>query len=144
MHTLNLTQSPITLVSLTETQTLALTLSQIEQQLAQFPPTDYAWETAIQTVEDALFPLRDWQHQAQPVIITGADTLCCLPHTTQGNQAHISRDTLEHAFAIIAGYRPKNGLLPLPETVPFCALLLFIREWAHHLNFEDVIITIAA
>ena len=119
MNILNLAARPITLTDADTSHPIALTLNQIQQQLTHYPPSDYAWETAIQTVEDALYPLRD---QAHP------------------RGAIITRDTLEHAFAVAAGYRPQSSLPPLPQTTDFCAVLLLLREWAHHLDYETLIL----
>ena len=142
MNTLNLTTAPITFTSATtnDHHPIALTLAQIQQQLAHYPPSDYAWETAIQTIEDALYPLRDWRQNTQPLAIQGAEHLLALPHQTHPHGATITRDTLEHAFAVVAGYRPQNSLPPLPQTTELCAVLLLLREWAHHLDDETLIL----
>ena len=141
MNTLNLTAQPITLITPDASHPIALTLAQIQQQLAHYPPSDYAWETAIQTVEDALYPLRDWRQNRQPIAVQGAELLLALPH--QAHPPHcvtITRDTLEHTFAVAASYRPQNSLPPLLQTTAFCAVLLLLREWAHHLDYETLIL----
>ena len=140
MNTLNLITQPITLTTPDAVHPIALTLAQIQQQLAHYPPSDYAWETAIQTVEDALYPLRDWRQNRQPIAIQGAELLLALPHQAYPHGATITRDTLEHAFAVVAGYRPQNSLPPLPQTTEFCAVLLLLREWAHHLDDETLVL----
>ena len=140
MNILNLTTQPITLITPDASHPIALTLNQIQQQLAHYPPSDYAWETAIQTIEDALYPLRDWRQNTQPLAIQGAEHLLALPHQTHLHGATITRDTLEHAFAVVAGYRPQHSLPPLPQTTAFCAVLLLLREWAHHLDDETLIL----
>ena len=140
MNTLNLTAQPITLITPDASHPIALTLAQIQQQLAPYPPSDYAWETAIQTIEDALYPLRNWRQNRQPIAIQGAALLLALPHQPHPRGAIITRDTLEHAFAVVAGYRPQNSLPPLPQTIAFCAILLLLREWAHHLDDETLIL----
>ena len=140
MNTLNLTAQPITLTTPDAIHPIALTLAQIQQQLAHYPPSDYAWETAIQTIEDALYPLRDWRQNTQLLAVQGAELLLALPHQTHPHGATITRDTLEHAFAVVAGYRPQNSLPPLPQTTAFCAVLLLLREWAHHLDYETLIL----
>ena len=140
MNILNLTARPITLTDADTSRPIALTLNQIQQQLTHYPPSDYAWETAIQTVEDALYPLRDWRQNTQPLAVQGAELLLTLPHQTHPHGATITRDTLEHAFAVAAGYRPQSSLPPLPQTTDFCAVLLLLREWAHHLDYETLIL----
>ena len=140
MNTLNLTAQPITLITPDASHPIALTLNQIQQQLTHYPPSDYAWETAIQTIEDALYPLRNWRQNRQPIAIQGAEHLLALPHQPHPRGAIITRDTLEHAFAVVAGYRPQNSLPPLPQTTAFCAVLLLLREWAHHLDDETLIL----
>lgn len=52
-------------------------------------------------------------------------------------------DTLEVAFQVLAGYRSRQELgrdlsNPLPEMVEFYAIILFLREWVHHLDFERI------
>ena len=140
MNTLNLTAQPITLIIPDASHPIALTLAQIQQQLAHYPPSEYAWETAIQTIEDALYPLRDWRQNRQPIAVQGAELLLALPHQAHPHGVTITRDTLEHAFAVAAGYRPQNSLPPLPQTIAFCAILLLLREWAHHLDDETLIL----
>ena len=140
MNTLNLTAQPITLITPDASHPIALTLAQIQQQFAHYLPSDYAWETAIQTIEDALYPLRDWRQNTQPLAIQGAEHLLALPHQPHPHGAIITRDTLEHAFAVAAGYRPQSSLPPLPQTTAFCAVLLLLREWAHHLDYETLIL----
>ena len=140
MNTLNLTAQPITLITPDGSHPLALTLDQIQQQLTHYPPSDYTWETAIQTIEDALYPLRDWRQNCQPIAVQGAELLLALPHQTHPHGATITRDTLEHAFAVVAGYRPQHSLPSLPQTTTFCAVLLLLREWAHHLDYETLIL----
>ena len=83
MNILNLAARPITLTDADTSHPIALTLNQIQQQLTHYPPSDYAWETAIQTVEDALYPLRDLRQNTQPLAVQGAAPLLALPH-----QAH--------------------------------------------------------
>lgn len=140
MNTLNLTAQPITLITPDASHPIALTLNQIQQQLTHYPPSDYAWETAIQTIEDALYPLRDWRQNTQPLAVQGAELLLALPHQTHPHGATITRDTLEHAFVVVAGYRPQHSLPSLPQTTAFCAVLLLLREWAHHLDDETLIL----
>ena len=140
MNTLNLTAQPITLITPDASHPIALTLDQIQQQLAPYPPSDYAWETAIQTIEDALYPLRNWRQNRQPIAIQGAALLLALPHQPHPRGAIITRDTLEHAFAVVAGYRPQHSLPPLPQTTEFCSVLLLLREWAHHLDDETLVL----
>ena len=140
MNILNLTARPITLTDADTSRPIALTLDQIRQQLAHYPPSEYAWETAIQTVEDALYPLRDRRQNTQPLAVQGAASLLVLPHQVHPRGAIITRDTLEHAFAVAAGYRPQSSLSPLPQTTNFCAVLLLLLEWAHHLDDETLIL----
>lgn len=140
MKTLNLTASPITLTTSNASHSIALTLLQIQQQLAHYPPSEYAWESAIQIIEDALYPLRDWRQNGEPLAVQGAAVLLALPQPPHPSGAIITRDTLEHAFAVVAGYRPQNSLPPLPPTTEFCAVLLLLREWAHHLDDEQLIL----
>ena len=87
MNTLNLTAQPITLITPDASHPIALTLNQIQQQLTHYPPSDYAWETAIQTIEDALYPLRDWRQNTQPLAVQGAELLLALPHQTHPHGA---------------------------------------------------------
>ena len=140
MNILNLAARPITLTDADTSRPIALTLNQIQQQLTHYPPSDYAWETAIQTVEDALYPLRDLRQNTQPLAVQGAAPLLALPHQAHPRGAIITRDTLEHAFAVAAGYRPQSSLPLLPQTTDFCAVLLLLREWAHHLDDETLIL----
>ena len=95
---------------------------------------------AIQIIEDTLYPLRDWRQNGEPLAVQGAAVLLALPQQPHPSCAIITRDTLEHAFAVVAGYRPQNSLPPLPPTTEFCAVLLLLREWAHHLDDEQLIL----
>ena len=69
MNMLNLAARPITLTDADTSRPIALTLDQIRQQLAHYPPSEYAWATALQTVEDALYPLRDLRQNTQPLAV---------------------------------------------------------------------------
>ena len=88
MNILNLAARPITLTDADTSRPIALTLDQIRQQLAHYPPSEYAWETAIQTVEDALYPLRDLRQNTQPLAVQGAAACPATPSPSARRNHH--------------------------------------------------------
>lgn len=140
MLSLNL-QPNIQLIQDGESTLLLISLQAIEQQLGSFPPSELAWEHAIMYVEDGISPLRDALQHEQHILGQNAEELALLPYEVSARGREISTQTLETAFAVLAGYTPQFMLLNLPHTVAFAAKVLLMREWMHHLAFDSIILT---
>ncbi|MBH5329607.1 hypothetical protein H9Q10_08000 [Eikenella sp. S3360] len=136
---LNLNTRPIKLQRQGQTIKLPLTLAGIADWLTPFPPSETAWETAIMRIEDAIAPLPK-RFAQETLRLEGAAALATLPHLANENGRSISIHTLETAFAILAGYHPARDLPLLPHSADFAALVLLMREWAHHLGFAEILI----
>ena len=118
---------------------LPYALADIAAMLAPFPPTDAAWENAVMTVEDGIAPLAP-NSGGETLAAYGADVLQLLPHETRPDGIFIAADTLETAFAVLAGYRQRYVLPPLPHTAEAAAQVLLLREVVHHLTFDGVLL----
>jgi len=96
------------------------------------PPSEYEWERAIMTVEDAISPLQtlinpqSTLYLAQPELAVLADA-----------QGLLSRETVEQTFQHISRYPTPDTL---PDTAQFKALLLIVREWQHHMGFTQALL----
>ena len=120
-----------------ETANLPFALSDIGRLLAPFPPHETAWEGSIMLIEDGIAPLAG-RFDSGEVCLEGTSDLTVLPHTEAAAGSIISADTLETAFAVLAGYRLSRDLPPLPHTTGFAALVLLLREWTHHLHCTQI------
>lgn len=99
------------------------------RELRQMPPTDYQWETAIMTVEDAIAPMRALL-PPQSTLYLHADSLRPLAVS----DGLITQNTIEQAFQRISRYGSDPALPPNLHTY---AELLIVREWLHHMHFES-------
>ncbi|OAM29202.1 MULTISPECIES: hypothetical protein [Eikenella] len=133
---LNINTRPIELQRQGQTIRLPFALADIAARLTPFPPSEAAWENAIMQIEDAIAPLPK-RLAGETLRLQGAHALAALPHSTGGT---LSTDTLETAFAILAGYCHARDLPPLPHSADFAAQVLLMREWAHHLGFAEILI----
>lgn len=93
------------------------------------------------TVEDAISPLRDELIEFNEMKVVGADELKVLAFSGDEQGEFILAETLEKAFAVLAGYRSIRDLPDLPQTADFYAKVLLIREWVHHLGFGKIYLT---
>ena len=137
---LKLNTRPIEVQRQGQTLRLPFTLNTIRAWLSPFPPSEAAWENAIMQIEDGIATLPP-RFAQETLLLEGADALSALPHTPSQAGHIISTETLETAFAILAGYRPARDLPPLPHTADFAALVLLMREWAHHLGFAEILLS---
>jgi exopolyphosphatase/pppGpp-phosphohydrolase len=106
------------------------------------PPTEAEMENAIMLVEDELFRIRHAMVKGSTLSTT--DTSVRLIATIAGvpDQSYLTltRELVEQTFnrlaAIVQG-RPAS-LDSLPTNAEFCATLLILREFMHHLDFESI------
>lgn len=144
---LSLSLEKITLTLTEHTQNLPINLTDIMAIFTTIPPSELAWEKAIYLVEESISPLRSQLTEITSLNVTGdiSQNLRLLPLETDEitGQKFLSNDTLEMAFAVLAGYRSRRDLgldlsSPLPEIAEFYAMILLLREWVHHLDFQRI------
>ncbi len=114
-------------------QQIALGIDSLcRQHLRHNPPSEYDWETAIITVEDAIAPLR---------ALLPPHSVLHLPDSELRLLADakrmLHRDALEQTFQRISRYGSAPGL---PDNNAFFALLLITREWLHHMDFPFAVL----
>lgn len=132
---LDLDAAPITVRHAGRDHPLPFSLADLAHLLTPYPPNDAAWETAIMRVEDGISPLRDTLHDSDTLTVSGRLPLGDLPKDAGGS---IGSATLETAYAVLAGYRYKSELPPLPESAAYAAEILLLREWMHHLGYRRI------
>lgn len=97
-----------------------------------------AWEAAIQTVEDAIAPMRK-QIPAHSRLWVRQTDFAGLPGAVAQNVdwAWLSIEAAEAAFNSLA-VQAEGLPVPadLPRTPAFAARLLILREWLHHMGFD--------
>ena len=119
---------------------LPFNLNEIEQILKTATPSDMAWETAIMIIEDGISPLQNITENTQ-LWLQGADLGSTLSKLAT-EQGFISAEQIETAFAVTAGLRINRELPDLPQTRYFCALILLLREWVHHLQVDKILLKV--
>ncbi|WP_066568998.1 hypothetical protein [Snodgrassella sp. CFCC 13594] len=103
------------------------------------PASAYAWEMAIQTVEDAIAPMRTLII-ADAALWIRQSVFAALPGALRPEQgpAQLSLTVIEAAFKSLSA--TAEGL-PMPRNLPtesdFPARLLLLREWMHHMGFVN-------
>jgi len=107
-----------------------------------FPPTAGELENAIQTVEDALFPVRSKLPEGARLFTTDAviREIARIAGLADTPEITLSREAVEQTFermASVAAGRPvvRSGL---PEDPGFYASLLILREFLHHEGFAAI------
>lgn len=140
MHTLYFNEHDIVLNIGGQSHRLPLTLNDICQTLSPFPPSESQWEQAIMLIEDSIAPWRDDLANDRQTRLVGANELTHLPHQQHDNDKVITADTLEHAFAVLAGWRLARELPDLPHTVELATKILLMREWVHHLAIDELVL----
>jgi len=106
------------------------------------PPTEAEMEQAIMVVEDELFRIRH-------LFVTGTSlstsdkslrAIAKIAGVSDHGSLTITRELVEHTFnrlaAIVQG-RPAR-LDSIPTHAEFCATLLILREFMHHLDFAAI------
>ena len=93
-------------------------------------------------VEDELFKIRNKVVKGSSLCTTDASIfeIANLAGATEQPQPTLSRDAVEQAFsrltAIVQG-RPA-ALDSIPVSPQFCATLMILREFMHHLDFASI------
>lgn len=124
-----------------EQMALPITLEHIAQILTPYPASDYQWEMAIMQIEDAISPFVKALTNDVQTYLMGAQELEILPHTRlETGEMIITAEVIELAFAVTAGLRYRHELPELPDTVAFASLLLFLREWVHHMAIGQLVV----
>lgn len=106
------------------------------------PSTPLELENAIAVVEDAVMPLaRNLPRQSELVGTGSAIQAIAQAAGKSGNgEARMTLDEVEHLFqqlvAISEGRPAASGGVPSNRT--FTATLLILREFMHHLGFEEI------
>jgi hypothetical protein len=105
-------------------------------------PGESAIEAAIAEVEELIMPLRPLVPRdsrcvtADPRVIRIAEAL----GVTRGAGACLGTDAVEHGFnrwvSIALGRPATQDTIPLDAD--FAASLLVLREWLHHLSFDNI------
>lgn len=98
--------------------------------LCQIPPNDLQWETAIATVEDAIAPFNK---------LLPTNSMLWLPSNIFftklfGNKQIIAREEIEQIFQQVSRYGFSDSI---SAELPIYANLLIMREWMHHMNFNE-------
>lgn len=122
----------------TENDVIDLSITELSKLLSPLPPNEQSWEMAIMRVEDSISYLRDELVDFDELSVIGADALSILAMQGDEKGRFMLAETLEKAFAVLAGYRSTRDLPDLPNTADFYAKVLLLREWVHHLNFDKV------
>ena len=103
------------------------------------PPTESEMENAIMLVEDELFHIR---HAFPPATMLSTTDQSIHAIAVLGGETNltVTRTAVEQVFnrlaAIIQG-RP-TSFDSIPTDREFCATLLILREFMHHLNFASL------
>lgn len=102
------------------------------------PPTPLELEQAIMVVEDELMPLA--------ARIPPHDSLTLqspYPLASQLGGRHLSRERIEQLFGQFAAMVEGDPMASanLPRARHFAATLLILREWMHHLDAGQVLLT---
>lgn len=106
------------------------------------PPNEVEMENAIMLVEDELFRIRHSIVKGSTLSTTDAciRTIARIAGVPDEPNLILTRDLVEQTFnwlaAIVQG-RPVS-LDSIPTTAEFCATLLILREFMHHLNFASI------
>jgi len=99
-------------------------------------------ENAIMLVEDELFHIRHAMVKGSTLSTTDASVRLIAPIAGVPDQSYLTltRELVEQTFnrlaAIVQG-RPAS-LDSLPTNAEFCATLLILREFMHHLDFASI------
>lgn len=106
--------------------------------LRHTPPSPLELEQAIAEVEDRIMPLAR-QSLANSRLLLLAPALAPLAAVSQ-SPAPLHREQIERYFQQLAAQaegdpRATSLFAPTPE---FAAALLIVREWMHHLGFEQI------
>ena len=106
--------------------------------LRRTPPSPLELEQAIAEVEDRIMPLAR-QSLAPSRLLLLAPALAPLAAVSQG-PAPLPREQIERYFQQLAAQAEGDPgatslFAPTPE---FAAALLIVREWMHHLGFEQL------
>lgn len=111
--------------------------SQLLSVLKSSPPTPYELEVGIELLENAFMPLLSQLESESGFVATGAG------FESLGHALHKSIlmiDEVENCFVRLAevseGYPPV--LEPLPTDSDFYMQILILREFMHHLKFDEV------
>lgn len=106
------------------------------------PPNGVEIEEAIQTVEDALFPVRA-KLAASSILVTsdeGINRIADLAGLAKATRRVLTREAVERLFgrmAAVAEGRPLAGS-GLPDQPDFYPRLLILREFLHHQGFDSI------
>lgn len=106
--------------------------------LRHTPPSPLELEQAIAEVEDHIMPLAHQVPAGVPLLLLLAPALAPLAAVSQ-SPAPLHREQIERYFQQLAAQaegdpRATSLFAPTPE---FAATLLIVREWMHHLGFEQ-------
>jgi hypothetical protein len=106
------------------------------------PPTAAELEEAIQTVEDALFPVRAMLASASTLVTAdpGIAEIADLAGIAQAPRRVLSREAVERLFGRMAMLAEGQPLAHsgLPARSDFYASLLILREFLHHQGFDAI------
>lgn len=106
------------------------------------PPTEAEMENAIMLVEDELFRIRHSIVKGSTLATADASVRSIAMFAGVPDQPNLAltRELVEHTFnrlaAIVQG-RPAS-LDSIPTNAQFCATLLILREFMHHLDFSAI------
>lgn len=98
--------------------------------------SELAWESAIMQIEDAISPLKNRLSHYSSCLVRGVAVE--LPSQNDKLGDFWDRDLLEQAFGVLSGVRSWRELPDLSFDAKTRAMLLFLREWGHHLDFERI------
>lgn len=108
------------------------------------PPTPDEMETAIMKVEDEVYRLR---HSIQPGAKLFSEdndvrAIARLAGVAENEQMTLSLEAVEQTFdrlALVVNGRPAN-YEGIPDGNDFAATLLILREFMHHLQFNEILV----
>ena len=108
------------------------------------PPTPLEVETAINTIEDEISPLSKKINPSTALITEdyAIKQIALLADVTDEAEMVLSLDKLETLFnrwADVVSGRPVSRE-NLPDDLQFATVLLILREFMHHLHFEQICI----
>ena len=126
---------------------LPLTLGSQLTSLAYFrhtPPTPAELENAIMVVEDELMRVRHDIPSGARVSSSDNDirAIARLAGVAENEQMPLSVEAVERTFdrlALVINGRPAS-FEGIPEGNDFAATLLILREFMHHLQFEEIVV----
>ncbi|MEG3132802.1 hypothetical protein SC206_04360 [Rouxiella sp. T17] len=108
------------------------------------PPTPEEMETAIMVVEDEVVRLR---HNIMPRASLYSEdneirAIARLSGIAEDEAMHLSLDAVERTFdrlALVINGRPAS-FEGIPDGNDFAATLLILREFMHHLQFDEIVV----